>query len=666
MARNSADLEANEAVVDGYADAAPLYRNAGWDAPLPLPRGQKFPPPSGFSGHDGAVPTAEQVSAWCAENPTGNLCLRLGETVVGIDVDAYGEKSGAQTLAEAEARWGPLPPTYCSTSRSEDSVSGIRVFRVPPGTYLRTGINFPDKKIGDIDLIQHHHRYLVACPSVHPDTGSIYRWYGPDGAELRAGEVPRVEALPDLPEPWVEALSKDAVRSEVFDGSALNRPRLNSVVVDEALYGRLVALEDTGEPDRVVADELDRAIRRLMDPEGSRHDNTRDDVARLMRLHHAGRAGVPRALTQLNLLFVQELSATRGTKAAGAEFQRLVEGAAVLIAGSSVEGEATSSVSVHERPTTDFDRFVSGGSFIFRQAEKVAAIWGENDRVLWADGEGFMIAGSQGLGKTTLAQQLALTLIGLLDEPVLGLPILGEPKRVLYLAMDRPKQIERSFRRTCISADEALLDEWLVVWKGPPPRDLAMHPELLTTLAEKAQADVVIVDSLKDAALGLSNDEVGAGWNRAVQHLLVTGRNILVLHHTKKQSGTKSTALEEIYGSVWLTNGLGSVVRLQGTPGESILKFSHDKPPMVQIEPMQIHHDQQNGLMLPVLTVDLIDLARREGGITVERAAQVLFETDAPSDRLKENARRRLNRLAESEKLQLTKQGNKSVYLPRD
>lgn len=660
------DLEADQVVIDGYGSAAQLYRDVGWDAPLPLPTGQKCPPPSGFTGHDGAVPTSEQVSTWCSENLEGNLCLRLPEGVVGIDVDGYGQKTGAQTLAEAERQWGSLPLTYRSSSRGDDSVSGIRMFRVPSGTFLRSGINFPDKKIGDIDLIQRPHRYAVVCPSVHPDTGDMYRWFGPDGALMAAGEVPRVDELPTLPETWVEALSKDAVRSNVFDGSAPNRPKLDSAVIDESLYGRLVALEDTGEPDRVIGDELNRAIRRLMDPVGSRHDNTRDDVARLMRLHHAGRAGVPRALAQLHNLFVQEVSDTRSAKAATAEFGRLVEGAAVLIAASGVEENTNSAAAEEKRPHDDFDRFVSGGSFILDRSDEMPAIWGDGDRVLWPDGEGLMIAGPQGLGKSTLAQQLALTLIGLLDEPVLGLPILGEPKRVLYLAMDRPKQIERSFRRICITADKQLLDEGLVVWPGPPPRDLAVHPELLTVLAEKADADIVIVDSLKDAALALSSEEAGAGWNRAVQKLLVSGRNILVLHHTKKQSGSRSNALDEIYGSTWLTAGMGSVIGLRGEAGDSILKFHHDKTPMVQIPSMQIHHDQQNGLMLPVVTVDLVDLARREGGVTVERAAQVLFETDEPSDRLKENARRRLNRLAESEKLELTKQGHKSVYLPRN
>ena len=50
-------------------------------------------------------------------------------------------------------------------------------------------------------------------------------------------------------------------------------------------------------------------------------------------------------------------------------------------------------------------------------------------------------------------------------------------------------------------------------------------------MAEHYDAGTVFVDSLKDAALGLSNDEVGAAWNRARQHLLNAGHQLCELHH---------------------------------------------------------------------------------------------------------------------------------------
>ena len=50
------------------------------------------------------------------------------------------------------------------------------------------------------------------------------------------------------------------------------------------------------------------------------------------------------------------------------------------------------------------------------------------------------------------------------------------------------------------------------MWQGPPPWDLAKNAGLLLALCQAAEAGTVIRDSLKDAAVGLSDDEVGTGW----------------------------------------------------------------------------------------------------------------------------------------------------------
>ena len=230
---------------------------------------------------------------------------------------------------------------------------------------------------------------------------------------------------------------------------------------------------------------------------------------------------------------------------------------------------------------------VAGGSFVLDAPVTVESLWGSDDRVIWSEGEGLMLTGTQGVGKTTLAQQIVLTLLGVLDRSVLGLPVLLDGCRVLYLAMDRPNQIRRAFRRQCRDEHRHLLDENLVIWKGPPPADLAKHPELLTKLVEQADADVVVVDSLKDAAVGLSEDEVGSGWNRAAQGLLATGRNLLVLHHRKKQAKNAKTGLDDVYGSTWLTSGMGSVVLLDGNPGDPLVEFRHLKFPVSEVGPMK-------------------------------------------------------------------------------
>jgi hypothetical protein len=193
-----ADLDGTSAT--GYGQAQADYLAAGWPSVLPLPKGQKWPPPKGFTGKKYAdvVPTAEQHKAWAEQYPDGNLALRLPPGVLGVDVDDYGDKHGAETIAQIEARAGvAFPDTWISSSR-DDGVSGIRFYRVPEGL---TWKNQPD-----VEVIHTGHRYAVVWPSIHPE-GRAYRWHCQlpwDGSP----RFPRPAELPELPDALVKELTE--------------------------------------------------------------------------------------------------------------------------------------------------------------------------------------------------------------------------------------------------------------------------------------------------------------------------------------------------------------------------------------------------------------------------------------------------------------------------
>ena len=167
----------------GYADAYPLYRDRGW-APIKLGSHTKYPPPPGFTGRDGANPSGADMHAWAEEEPNGNNAIRLPAVMIGIDVDAYDGKTGAETLVEAERRWGRLPYSPRSSSR-DDGISGIRLYRIPAGLELEDKLGFPELGLGGVEIVQRHHRYVVCWPSIHPE-GRQYRWLGIDGGRLGA------------------------------------------------------------------------------------------------------------------------------------------------------------------------------------------------------------------------------------------------------------------------------------------------------------------------------------------------------------------------------------------------------------------------------------------------------------------------------------------------
>jgi replicative DNA helicase len=305
---------------------------------------------------------------------------------------------------------------------------------------------------------------------------------------------------------------------------------------------------------------------------------------------------------------------------------------------------------LQERHAAQRDRqrqgYIPGGSFILDAPAAVPAVWGAGEDIAWAAGEPLLIVGPQGVGKTAIAQQLALARIGLLPT-VLGWPVPPGDGRMLYIAADRPEQARRSLHRMVSPDDRDLLDELLVVWRGPLPEDLARQPRQLADMAGAHGADTVIVDSLKDVAVKLSDEEVGGLVNRAFQETVTAGVELLTLHHQRKEQrgGGKPKTLADVYGSGFITAGCGSVLLLWGEPGDPVVELSHLKQPAGEIGPVQVLHDQHTGQSSLLDRVDAYAiLEAASDGLTVGEAATALYGTSHSTNE-REKARRQLDRL---------------------
>jgi hypothetical protein len=125
--------DAKDSVQPVYGAVVDVYRAAGWRSVLPLPPGEKTPPPKGFTGRYGAEPADTDYDEWKTNRPHWNICVRLPEDVVGIDVDNYSRKSGDANLEQfiADNELPSLPDTWTSSARPFPS--GIRWYRVPTG-----------------------------------------------------------------------------------------------------------------------------------------------------------------------------------------------------------------------------------------------------------------------------------------------------------------------------------------------------------------------------------------------------------------------------------------------------------------------------------------------------------------------------------------------------
>lgn len=257
--------------------------------------------------------------------------------------------------------------------------------------------------------------------------------------------------------------------------------------------------------------------------------------------------------------------------------------------GDDEDGEASE---IDGWPSIDAD------TFVFDTPDDVPALWGtDGKKVLWARGQGLIMLAPQGVGKTTLALRLVEGLLGL-SESVLEMPIRRVDKNVLYMAMDRPQQISGAMKRVFYRHGRVLTERGLRVLTGPPPKDLGRNPEFLLEACLEMDAGVVIVDSLKDGVMGLSNDEVAQSWNKAVQLCLREGIEICVLHHPPKRAGSdpeRAMDNDDAYGSTWLTAGMGSVLQLWAKADSAYVELTQTKFPVGMLPPLLLRRNNAEG-----------------------------------------------------------------------
>lgn len=311
--------------VGAYADAAPVYVQCGWPSVLPLPPGEKWPPPEGFTGKHAQTPTSEQVDRWRRQQPDGNTALYLVDGLICVDIDNYAKKQrpvgrALEVVAEVEARAGlRFPATWALRNRTDGSEK--RFYRVPTGLSWRSNLG------AGVDLVHAGHRYVNA--GINPDTGNPEQWYTPDGR--LADEPPRPAVLTELPDALVLELMRYANGLEV--------PGLADPVAARTLLREL----PTGVMDVGVRELMSRALTDLSGLNGSRHDATLSHVRDLVKYGASGLVGARTAIKALRTDFVEAVwdDPERGSReVAGAEFDRMETNGAQLAAAMPAEALA--------------------------------------------------------------------------------------------------------------------------------------------------------------------------------------------------------------------------------------------------------------------------------------------------------------------------------------
>ncbi|MFF2551837.1 AAA family ATPase [Nocardia sp. NPDC058058] len=627
-----------------YGRAAHEYWNLGWRGVIPIPPRRKIPPPDGYTGNAGIMPSYPDIQAWCEDKPDWNLALRLPRGMVGIDVDDYDEKNGAATLAEAESRWGPLPNTWISTARTE-GVSGIRLFAIPENVRLRDRINF-GPELGDIEICQFHHRFVMAWPSIHK-TGNEYSWRR-EGTAAGLDLLPGWSTIPELPVRWMDALRvPEPLVSVQADVQAVlaNLPQgYMSVSVERSLH---------------------KALQQLHDGTGSRHDNTRDNVLRLLRLAEEGEPGVGLAIDALRINYCTNVSDRASIEEAALEFDRMVTGqnGHNLIASTpstanllgldrpnrlefensqrttdtGYKFDNSDDSAVCDEPTTAPATDPPAGDHADAQPDRsrdVDAVLGRGpvqpiestpapededllplltisdlaaltpaapliEGLLYA-GTLAQVAGQPGTYKTFLALSWACAVSSPIDRWE-GYPVKAHGP-VLYIAAEGANGMRPRILAWCEANDVDPSDLPLLVYPEPVQLGSRLAMARLTVTAQQIRAKLIVFDTRARCTLDLEENsatEQSEAIEAAERLRVATGATVLMVHHSSR-SGTAGRGSSAWDGALWSDLRV-TAERFEDTMAAPVLHLEVEKhkdaPAGMTLDFELVHHTVSPKLM---------------------------------------------------------------------
>ena len=237
---------------------------------------------------------------------------------------------------------------------------------------------------------------------------------------------------------------------------------------------------------------------------------------------------------------------------------------------------------------------IDGADWLLNAPERIPALWGDGNQVLWAQGEPLMIAGAPGVGKSTLMQQLVLARLGLGENTLLNFTVEKAPT-VLYLALDRAFQIQRSMARMVTRdkhPDHSPTRRALESLKIVQALDFDPLSDLggLQRLCERVGASCVVIDSLYDVIPKLTDDESVHKFRQAsLRPCLVAGIDVAIVHHLTKGEGLN------VYGSIFLQAMVGSLLVIDGEASDVEVKLSQAKSPAEPVGPLDLTHDHELG-----------------------------------------------------------------------
>lgn len=176
-------------------EAARVYSTLGW--PM-IPTKGKIPY---LTCWQNKATTEELIfSKWF--QGTRNIALVMGPQagIVALDVDP--RNGGDQSIKQLETKLGKLPKTVTAKTGGGGYHYLFQYFDGGKNCKPALGIDF-----------QYNNKLIIACPSIHPNTGAVYEW-----------EISPLEFKPaELPNSWIQHLSEKITDTPAPENSSVEQ-----------------------------------------------------------------------------------------------------------------------------------------------------------------------------------------------------------------------------------------------------------------------------------------------------------------------------------------------------------------------------------------------------------------------------------------------------------
>jgi hypothetical protein len=546
-----------------FATGAPLYRAAGWLAPIYLPPRGKKPPPAGYTGLSGQIADDDTLAELIDERPDSNIANWLGFTVevngeiweiVGVDRDQYvsgtGDnakvKRGDDQLKELQKQLNSfLPDTWISTAR-EDGVSGIGYYRVPPGLHWR------DPKLNgrkcDIEIIWRGHMYAICWPSIHPDLGTVYRWYAPgaalDGVSY-SDEIPDPATLPALPAVWADYLTAGQMK-------ATHRPiDMDSTDAEIDAWVDEWLPDGECEPCTAVAETQDKWLKAITE-DATSHDKIRDAHWEIVNQAAEGHTGWVTAINAVDSAWAEDVLKRdkRSRDELMAEAKSSRDGALRKVKAKVDQATSIGARYTPPRCTCKSQRKTKMDGMASKCMADIAP---KPVRWLWRGWVPFceisIFEGESDVGKSTVTISWAATVSRGLEWPmtVIDGKILTsqhDPAGALFVGIEDSNETTVVPRLIAAGADLSRchsLDRPVDVDNKPKPFTIPDDIEWLRKGIREAEAKLVIIDPITACLPENTKHGVDSDIRRILMHLVNLAREedcaIVMIRHWNKSSG---------------------------------------------------------------------------------------------------------------------------------